>query len=171
MLASQLCLWNINYFLLQRTHFCSVILNRCTILFLQLYGTFQADVFRQLYMFKFQQLVTLLLLFFPSCSDYVVYFTVSVVIAHDFLPVVQALILRNNGLKSLPPTLFKMCYQLSTLDLHGTEITNDFLRQVLLAYILIFFFLLQSFFFCGWNMMAWKRVKAERDVHVLFQSA
>uniref|UniRef100_A0A804J1V3 Ubiquitin-like domain-containing protein n=1 Tax=Musa acuminata subsp. malaccensis TaxID=214687 RepID=A0A804J1V3_MUSAM len=43
---------------------------------------------------------------------------------------VEALILRNNGLKSLPPTLFKMCYQLSTLDLHGTEITNDFLRQI-----------------------------------------
>ncbi|XP_038980246.1 plant intracellular Ras-group-related LRR protein 8 [Phoenix dactylifera] len=42
----------------------------------------------------------------------------------------KALHLRNNGLKSLPSTLFKMCSQLSTLDLHGTEITNDFLRQV-----------------------------------------
>ncbi|KAF6164883.1 hypothetical protein GIB67_017086 [Kingdonia uniflora] len=36
--------------------------------------------------------------------------------------------LRNNGLKSLPSTLFKMCSELSTLDLHGTEITNDLLR-------------------------------------------
>ncbi|XP_072983236.1 plant intracellular Ras-group-related LRR protein 8 isoform X1 [Typha latifolia] len=42
----------------------------------------------------------------------------------------KALHLRNNGLKSLPSTLFKMCSQLSTLDLHGTEITNDVLRQV-----------------------------------------
>ncbi|WOK93671.1 plant intracellular Ras-group-related LRR protein 8 [Canna indica] len=42
----------------------------------------------------------------------------------------KVLILRNNGLKSLPPALFKMCSQLSTLDLHGTQITNDVLRQV-----------------------------------------
>lgn len=42
----------------------------------------------------------------------------------------QALHLSNNGLKSLPSTLFKMCSQLSTLDLHGTEITMDVLRQV-----------------------------------------
>ncbi|KAG6538288.1 hypothetical protein ZIOFF_003402 [Zingiber officinale] len=43
---------------------------------------------------------------------------------------IQVLILRNNGLKSLPSALFKMCTQLSTLDLHGTQITNDSLRQV-----------------------------------------
>ncbi|XP_042453789.1 plant intracellular Ras-group-related LRR protein 8-like isoform X2 [Zingiber officinale] len=42
----------------------------------------------------------------------------------------KVLILRNNGLKSLPSALFKMCTQLSTLDLHGTQITNDSLRQV-----------------------------------------
>ncbi|KAJ3676452.1 hypothetical protein LUZ60_003864 [Juncus effusus] len=42
----------------------------------------------------------------------------------------KALHLRNNGLKSLPSTLFKGCSQLSILDLHGTEITNDILRQV-----------------------------------------
>ncbi|KAL2508091.1 Leucine-rich repeat [Forsythia ovata] len=41
----------------------------------------------------------------------------------------KALYLSNNGLKSLPITLFKMCVQLSTLDLHGTEITADILRQ------------------------------------------
>ncbi|KAF5188188.1 Lrr repeats and ubiquitin-like domain-containing protein [Thalictrum thalictroides] len=41
----------------------------------------------------------------------------------------QALHLRNNGLKSLPSTLFKLCSKLSTLDLHGTEITIDLLRQ------------------------------------------
>ncbi|KAE9460988.1 hypothetical protein C3L33_07115, partial [Rhododendron williamsianum] len=43
---------------------------------------------------------------------------------------VQALHLSNNGLKSLPPTLFKMCIRLSTLDLHGSEITMDLLRQL-----------------------------------------
>lgn len=37
--------------------------------------------------------------------------------------------LSNNGLKSLPSTLFKRCLRLSTLDLHGTEITMDTLRQ------------------------------------------
>lgn len=42
----------------------------------------------------------------------------------------KALHLRNNGLKSLPSTLFKKCVQLSTLDLHGTEITMDILRQL-----------------------------------------
>ena len=42
----------------------------------------------------------------------------------------QALHLSNNGLKSLPSTIFKMCLQLSTLDLHNTEITMDVLRQV-----------------------------------------
>lgn len=42
----------------------------------------------------------------------------------------KALHLSNNGLKSLPSTLFKMCTQLSILDLHSTEITNDALRQV-----------------------------------------
>ncbi|RLN15833.1 plant intracellular Ras-group-related LRR protein 8 [Panicum miliaceum] len=42
----------------------------------------------------------------------------------------KVLHLRNNGLTSLPSTLFKKCMQLITLDLHGTEITNDILRQV-----------------------------------------
>ncbi|PIM97663.1 Ubiquitin-like protein [Handroanthus impetiginosus] len=41
----------------------------------------------------------------------------------------KALYLSNNGLKSLPSTIFKMCLQLSILDLHGTEITMDLLRQ------------------------------------------
>ncbi|GKV08407.1 hypothetical protein SLEP1_g20039 [Rubroshorea leprosula] len=41
----------------------------------------------------------------------------------------KALYLSNNGLKSLPSTLFKKCPQLSTLDLHCTEITMDVLRQ------------------------------------------
>lgn len=43
---------------------------------------------------------------------------------------VQALHLSNNGLKSLPCMLFATCIQLSTLDLHNTEITVDVLRQV-----------------------------------------
>ncbi|KAK1283633.1 LRR repeats and ubiquitin-like domain-containing protein [Acorus calamus] len=42
----------------------------------------------------------------------------------------KALHLSKNGLKSLPSTLFKKCLQLSTLDLHGTEITNNILRQL-----------------------------------------
>lgn len=42
----------------------------------------------------------------------------------------KALHLGNNGLKSLPSTIFKMCLQLSTLDLHNTEITMDVLRQL-----------------------------------------
>ncbi|KAM6597449.1 hypothetical protein CsatA_007973 [Cannabis sativa] len=41
----------------------------------------------------------------------------------------KSLRLGNNGLKSLPSTLFKMCLQLTTLDLHNTEITMDILRQ------------------------------------------
>ncbi|KAA0067328.1 LRR repeats and ubiquitin-like domain-containing protein [Cucumis melo var. makuwa] len=41
----------------------------------------------------------------------------------------KALHLNHNGLTSLPSTLFKMCIQLSTLDLHNTEITIDLLRQ------------------------------------------
>ncbi|XP_075515544.1 LRR repeats and ubiquitin-like domain-containing protein At2g30105 [Primulina tabacum] len=41
----------------------------------------------------------------------------------------KALYLSNNGMKSLPSNLFRMCLQLSTLDLHGTEITMDLLRQ------------------------------------------
>ncbi|KAL6967718.1 hypothetical protein U1Q18_033527 [Sarracenia purpurea var. burkii] len=41
----------------------------------------------------------------------------------------KTLELSNNGLKSLPSTLFKTCIQLSTLDLHGSEITMDLLRQ------------------------------------------
>lgn len=42
----------------------------------------------------------------------------------------KVLHLSNNGLKSLPSTLFKNCSQLSTLDLHYTEITMDLLRQM-----------------------------------------
>ncbi|XP_027111649.1 LRR repeats and ubiquitin-like domain-containing protein At2g30105 isoform X1 [Coffea arabica] len=41
----------------------------------------------------------------------------------------KALYTSNNGLRSLPSTLFKMCSQLSILDLHGTEVTMDVLRQ------------------------------------------
>ncbi|CAL0301653.1 unnamed protein product [Lupinus luteus] len=41
----------------------------------------------------------------------------------------KALHLSNNGIKSLPSKLFKTCLQLSTLDLHNTEITIDLLRQ------------------------------------------
>lgn len=41
----------------------------------------------------------------------------------------KTLHLSNNGLRSLPSTLFKICSQLTTLDLHGTEITMDLLRQ------------------------------------------
>ncbi|KAH6837087.1 LRR/ubiquitin-like domain protein [Perilla frutescens var. hirtella] len=41
----------------------------------------------------------------------------------------KALYLGNNGLKTLPNTLFRLCLQLSILDLHGTEITMDLLRQ------------------------------------------
>ncbi|KAL5750577.1 hypothetical protein ACOSP7_025180 [Xanthoceras sorbifolium] len=41
----------------------------------------------------------------------------------------KALHLGNNGLKSLPSSIFKMCLQLSTLDLHNTEVTMDVLRQ------------------------------------------
>lgn len=41
----------------------------------------------------------------------------------------KALYLGNNGMKSLPSKLFKTCLQLSTLDLHNTEITIDLLRQ------------------------------------------
>ncbi|XP_061350005.1 LRR repeats and ubiquitin-like domain-containing protein At2g30105 [Gastrolobium bilobum] len=41
----------------------------------------------------------------------------------------KALYLSNNGMKSLPSKLFKTCLQLSTLDLHNTEITIDLLRQ------------------------------------------
>ncbi|KAJ6817629.1 plant intracellular Ras-group-related LRR protein 8 [Iris pallida] len=42
----------------------------------------------------------------------------------------KVLHLSNNGLTSLPSTLFKMCTQLSTVNLHRTEITNDILRQI-----------------------------------------
>ncbi|CAL8998930.1 unnamed protein product [Prunus brigantina] len=41
----------------------------------------------------------------------------------------KSVCLSNNGLKSLPSTLFKKCLQLTTLDLHNTEITMDVLRQ------------------------------------------
>ncbi|KAL9169523.1 hypothetical protein ABFS82_04G084600 [Erythranthe guttata] len=47
----------------------------------------------------------------------------------DRLKNLKAFYLGNNGLKSLPSKLFKMCLQLSTLDLHNTEITTDLLRQ------------------------------------------
>lgn len=46
----------------------------------------------------------------------------------DKLHNLKALYLRNNGMKSLPSTIFKQCTKLSTLDLHGTEITMDVLR-------------------------------------------
>ncbi|KAG8091812.1 hypothetical protein GUJ93_ZPchr0012g19803 [Zizania palustris] len=46
------------------------------------------------------------------------------------LQYLKALHLRNNGLTSLPSNLFKKCWRLITLDLHGTGITNDVLRQV-----------------------------------------
>ncbi|CAN4102189.1 unnamed protein product [Withania somnifera] len=42
----------------------------------------------------------------------------------------KALYLRNNGLKSLPSSIFEGCCQLSTLDIHGTEITIDVICQV-----------------------------------------
>lgn len=42
----------------------------------------------------------------------------------------KALHLDNNALKSLPTTLFSKCVQLSTLELHNTEITMDALRQL-----------------------------------------
>ncbi|CAH9129263.1 unnamed protein product [Cuscuta epithymum] len=39
--------------------------------------------------------------------------------------------LRNNSwLKSLPTTIFRLCNQLSILDVDGTEITTDYLRQL-----------------------------------------
>ncbi|CAH9129262.1 unnamed protein product [Cuscuta epithymum] len=39
--------------------------------------------------------------------------------------------LRNNGgLTSLPTTIFRLCNQLSILDVDGTEITTDYLRQL-----------------------------------------
>ncbi|WOH01467.1 hypothetical protein DCAR_0520851 [Daucus carota subsp. sativus] len=41
----------------------------------------------------------------------------------------KALYLNHNGLKGFPATLLKMCTRLSTLELHGTEITMDVLRQ------------------------------------------
>ncbi|KAK1398659.1 LRR repeats and ubiquitin-like domain-containing protein [Heracleum sosnowskyi] len=41
----------------------------------------------------------------------------------------KALYLNHNGLKCLPATLLKLCTRLSTLELHGTEITMDLLRQ------------------------------------------
>ncbi|XP_026416753.1 plant intracellular Ras-group-related LRR protein 8-like [Papaver somniferum] len=41
----------------------------------------------------------------------------------------EALHLSNNGLKSLLSMLFELCTQLSTLDLHNTEITIDILNQ------------------------------------------
>ncbi|KAL1219624.1 LRR repeats and ubiquitin-like domain-containing protein [Cardamine amara subsp. amara] len=41
----------------------------------------------------------------------------------------KTLEVNNTGLKTLPSVLFKMCLQLSTLGLHNTEITVEFLRQ------------------------------------------
>ncbi|KAL3653239.1 hypothetical protein CASFOL_002920 [Castilleja foliolosa] len=45
------------------------------------------------------------------------------------LKVLKALYLGNNGLKSLPKTLFQKCLQLSILDLHGTSVTLELLRE------------------------------------------
>lgn len=42
----------------------------------------------------------------------------------------KSLNISNNGLKSIPGTLFHSCIQLSTLDVHNTEITMDILRQL-----------------------------------------
>ncbi|XP_059297712.1 LRR repeats and ubiquitin-like domain-containing protein At2g30105 [Lycium ferocissimum] len=42
----------------------------------------------------------------------------------------KALYLKNNGIKSLPSSIFKLCSELSILDLHGTEITVDVIRQL-----------------------------------------
>ncbi|KAL9238905.1 hypothetical protein vseg_013273 [Gypsophila vaccaria] len=42
----------------------------------------------------------------------------------------KSLRLCNNGLKSLPSSIFIKCVKLSTLDLHGTQITMDMLREV-----------------------------------------
>ncbi|XP_074267810.1 plant intracellular Ras-group-related LRR protein 8 [Silene latifolia] len=42
----------------------------------------------------------------------------------------KSLRLSNNGLKSLPSSIFKKCVKLSSLDLHGTQITMDVLREV-----------------------------------------
>ncbi|KFK24243.1 hypothetical protein AALP_AAs59973U000300 [Arabis alpina] len=42
----------------------------------------------------------------------------------------KTLELNNTGLKTLPSGLFKVCLQLSTLGLHNTEITVEFLRQL-----------------------------------------
>lgn len=72
-------------------------------------------------------------LYFLSTDDWLSkYFDDSSVFSRRTLmsSMMQALHLSNNGLKSLPSTLFKMCSQLCTLDLHGTEITMDVLRQV-----------------------------------------
>ncbi|KAL9265866.1 Plant intracellular Ras-group-related LRR protein 8-like protein [Drosera capensis] len=41
----------------------------------------------------------------------------------------KALHVRNNGLKLLPSTIFKNCIKLSTLDIHGTQITMDEMRK------------------------------------------
>ncbi|XP_010521967.1 PREDICTED: LRR repeats and ubiquitin-like domain-containing protein At2g30105 [Tarenaya hassleriana] len=41
----------------------------------------------------------------------------------------KTLEMSNTGVKSLPSALFKGCSQLSTLGLHNTEITVEFLRQ------------------------------------------
>ncbi|XP_060175013.1 LRR repeats and ubiquitin-like domain-containing protein At2g30105 [Lycium barbarum] len=42
----------------------------------------------------------------------------------------KALYLKNNGIKSLPSSIFKLCSELSILDLHGTEITMDVIREL-----------------------------------------
>lgn len=46
------------------------------------------------------------------------------------LKYLKALYLRNNGIKSLPSSIFKQCCELSTLDLHGTEITMDIICKI-----------------------------------------
>ncbi|CAN1201129.1 LRR repeats and ubiquitin-like domain-containing protein At2g30105 [Linum perenne] len=45
------------------------------------------------------------------------------------LQYLKALHLGNNGITTLPSVLFKSCKQLSTLDLHNTEITMEVLRK------------------------------------------
>ncbi|KAL6222355.1 hypothetical protein ACLB2K_005747 [Fragaria x ananassa] len=42
----------------------------------------------------------------------------------------KSLSLSNNGLKSLPSSLFKMCLMLTSLDLHNTKITMNILCQI-----------------------------------------
>ncbi|KAH9309270.1 hypothetical protein KI387_037181, partial [Taxus chinensis] len=43
---------------------------------------------------------------------------------------IKVLQLANNGLRSFPAKILKGCSQLSTLDLHGNEVTIEDLREV-----------------------------------------